>query len=108
MSAQADRPAGGRFRDAEGRDRGWASVVSLRPGGLSSLTVLDVTTEDSGLATFLRTLDSSPLYVDDGGGGVRYSFTWASGYENDGRFRVQGIVAGSADGRPRSHRPRRE
>jgi hypothetical protein len=88
---------GARFLDAQGRDRGWASKVAMRVHALSQLTVLDVTTSEPGLLAFLRTLDRDKLTVehtDDAN--HSYTFSWASGYDNGGRIRIQGAIATGA------------
>ncbi len=86
--------SGARFMDAEGRDRGWATKVTKRVNPLSGLTVLDVTTMDAGLAGFLRTLDRDRVTVEHTDElSDSYTFSWASGYEDGGRIRVQGTLA---------------
>ena len=84
---------GTRFFDEMKRDRGWASQVTRRVRRVDGLTTLDVTTEDSRLAMFLRSLDRSRLRVQNADGeGESYTFEWASGYENGSRVRVQGML----------------
>jgi hypothetical protein len=83
--------SGARFFDNRREDRGWASKVVRKLGGLAGLTVLDVLTNESGLAAFLKTLDRSPLLVQcTDTAGETYNFAWASGYENGAAIRIQG------------------
>jgi hypothetical protein len=84
---------GARFFDGRGKDRGWATRVTLRPPVVGRLTVLDVTTGESALASFLRTLDKSRLRVQrQGERAASYVFTWASGYANGAEIRVRGLL----------------
>jgi len=86
--------SGARFFDDRRQDRGWASKVVRRAGGLGGLTVLDVMTNETALAAFLRALDRSPLQVQyTDSAGDTYTFTWASGYENGASIRIQGRLA---------------
>ena len=89
----ANEQIGARFFDEHKRDRGWANKVVKRERALGRLVVLDVTTTDAGLLSFLGALDRSPLRVQqtDSEGGS-YTFAWASGYENGSTIRVQGIL----------------
>jgi hypothetical protein len=89
--------SGARFFDNRREDRGWASKVVRKVGGLGGLTILDVVTNESALAAFLKALDRSPLLVqctDDAG--ELYTFVWASGYENGAAIRIQGRLAAAA------------
>jgi hypothetical protein len=87
---------GARFYDANKRERGWASKVVRRELAVGRLTVLDVTSTDSSLLAFLGSLDRSPLQVQQTGDeGDSYTFAWASGYENGGKVRIQGILQGT-------------
>ena len=57
------------------------------------LIVLDVTTTDPALLSFLGALDKSPLRVQQTGAeGGSYTFAWASGYDNGSTVRVQGVL----------------
>ena len=86
--------SGARFFDDRRQDRGWASKVVRRAAGLGGLTVLDVVTNETSLAAFLRALDRSPLLVQyTDSEGETYRFTWASGYENGTAIRIQGRLA---------------
>jgi len=97
---------GARFFDDQKRDRGWASKVLRRESALGRLTVLDVTTTDPALLSFLGALDKSPVQVQETGTeGVCYRFVWASAYDNGPTVRVQGIledVWGTTPARERS------
>lgn len=85
---------GARFFDNRREDRGWASRVVRKLGGLGGLTVLDVLTNESALAAFLKALDRSPLLVQcTDTAGQTYNFAWASGYENGTAIRIQGRLA---------------
>jgi hypothetical protein len=85
--------SGARFFDEHRHDRGWASQVTRRVRRVDGLTTLDVTTTESRLAAFLSTLDRSPLRVQNTDtDGESYTFAWASGYENGGAIRVQGVL----------------
>jgi len=89
--------SGARFFDDRRQDRGWASKVVRRVGGLGGLTVLDVMTNETSLASFLKALDRSPLQVQyTDSEGDTYTFTWASGYENGSTIRIQGRLAVAA------------
>ena len=82
-----------RFFDEQRRDRGWASQVTRRVRRIDGLTTLDVTTNEAGLAAFLRSLERSRLRVqctDDEG--ESYTFAWASGYQNGSQIRIQGAL----------------
>jgi hypothetical protein len=84
---------GARFFDENKRDRGWASKVVKRERSLGRLIVLDVTSTDASLLSFLGALDRSPLRVQQtGSDGDSYTFAWASGYDNGATIRVQGIL----------------
>jgi hypothetical protein len=85
-------PGGARFYDERKQDRGCANIVVRRkPTG--RLVVLDITTTDAALGSFLRALDKAPLQVQQPGeDGVTYRFAWASGYANGAMVRVQGIL----------------
>jgi hypothetical protein len=90
---------GARFFDDQKRERGWAAKVVRRERAQGALVVLDVTTTDTDLRSFLGSLDRSPLRVQQTGDeGTTYLFAWASGYENGPMIRVQGILR---DGHPR-------
>ena len=89
--------SGARFFDERRQDRGWARSVVRRVGGLGGLTVLDVVTNETSLASFLRALDRSPIrvqYTDSEG--ETYTFVWASGYENGAAIRIQGRLAATS------------
>jgi hypothetical protein len=82
---------GARFLDANKRDRGWASRVTRRERSLHRLVVLDVTSTDAALRTFLGSLDRAPLTVQPTGDAADiYTFVWASGYDNGATIRIQG------------------
>ena len=84
---------GARFVDEHKRDRGWASKVVRRERALGRLVILDVTTDDPRLSSFLGALDKSPLLVQESDAeGKSYRFMWASGYENGATIRVQGVL----------------
>jgi len=88
---------GARFFDEQRRERGWAAKVVRRERSPGALVVLDVTTTDTGLKTFLGSLDRSPLRVQQTGDeGTNYTFLWASGYENGPMIRVQGVLREAA------------
>jgi hypothetical protein len=83
--------SGARFFDDRRQDRGLASRVVRKVSGLGGLTILDVVTDETLLASFLRALDRSPLLVQyTGDEGETYTFAWASGYENGAAIRIQG------------------
>jgi hypothetical protein len=82
-----------RFFDEKNRDRGCAGGVTKRIHAVTGLTILDVTGPEPNLTTFLTTLDKNRLTVHPtGSSGESYTFAWASGYDNDGRIRVQGVL----------------
>jgi hypothetical protein len=84
---------GARFFDEHKQDRGWATKVTRRPAAIGKLTVLDVTTTEPSLATFLMALDKCGLRVQHTDtSGESYTFKWASGYENGGQIRIQGVL----------------
>jgi len=86
-------PQGAQFYDEHKQDRGWAKVVVRRKPSLGGLVVLDITTTEPGLGSFLRALDKARLQVHETGeGGVTYRFAWASGYANGAMVRVQGVL----------------
>ena len=85
--------SGARFFDKQRRDRGWASQVRRWVRRIDGLTTLDVTTDESGLETFLSSLDRSPLRVQNTNGeGESYTFVWASGYKDGSKIRVHGVL----------------
>lgn len=87
----ANEQVGARFFDAEKRDRGWASKVLRRERSLDRLVVLDVTSTDAALRSFLSSLDQAPLSVQQTGDEAEsYTFVWASGYDNGATVRIQG------------------
>jgi hypothetical protein len=84
---------GGRFFDQNKRDLGWAFKVSRRTPLVGSLTVLDVSTTETGLASSLLCLDHKRLFVEGNGpSGLSYTFAWASGYANGRDIRIQGML----------------
>ena len=84
---------GARFVDENKAERGWASKVVRRERALGSLVILDITTSDRELSSFLVALDRSPLLVQQTDlEGASYHFAWASGYENGNTIRVQGVL----------------
>jgi len=84
---------GARFFDARKLERGWAEKVVRRERAVGALVVLEVTTTDTDLRSFLGSLDRAPLRVQPTGDeATTYSFAWASGYENGPTIRVQGIL----------------
>jgi hypothetical protein len=84
---------GARFFDSRKLERGWAEKVVRRERAMGALVVLEVTTTDADLRSFLGSLDKSPLRVQPTGEeATTYSFAWASGYENGPTIRVQGIL----------------
>jgi hypothetical protein len=103
MIGEQNRGGAG-FFDAEGRYRGWASVVTRRDPVFSGLTVIDVVGADAVLIPFLTRLDRSRLVVEaPATGDTLFHFRWASGYENGNDVRIQGVLeaAGTASrGRP--------
>jgi hypothetical protein len=89
------KTGGARFFDERKQDRGWASRVTRRVRAIDGLTTLDVTTNELQLAAFLGALDRARLRVESTDAqGECYSFVWASGYENGGQIRVQGVLEG--------------
>jgi len=95
----ASEQSGARFFDEQKRERGWAAKVVRRERAPGALVVLDVTTTDADLKSFLGSLDRSALRVQQTGiEGTTYVFVWASGYENGPTIRVQGVLR---DGGPR-------
>ena len=87
---------GARFFDADKRDRGWASKVVRRERPLDRLVVLEVTSTDAALRSFLSSLDRAPLSVQQTGDDAEsYTFAWASGYENGATVRIQGRLQGA-------------
>ena len=85
--------SGARFFDAQKRERGWAAKVIRRQHAPGALVVLEVTTTDADLKSFLGSLDRSELRVQQTGiEGTTYAFAWASGYENGPTIRVQGVL----------------
>jgi hypothetical protein len=87
---------GARFIDEHKHDRGWARKVVRRERALGQLVVLDVTTTDASLLSFLSSLDRSPLSVQQTGDeGESYTFEWASGYDNGASVRIQGRLRGT-------------
>jgi hypothetical protein len=90
-----DEQAGARFFDEKKRERGWAAKVVRRERAPGALVILEVTTQDSDLKSFLGSLDRSPLRVQQTGAeGTSFVFAWASGYDNGPTIRVQGVLAG--------------
>lgn len=86
-------PNGARFFDARKQERGWATKVVRRERAWGTLVVLDVTTTDAELKSFLASLDRAPLRVQPTGEeGTTYTFAWASGYDNGPTIRIQGVV----------------
>lgn len=94
-SVVGDEQGGATFFDGKKREVGWASLVRKRAQGLTRLTVLDVTTRETSLATFLRTLDRGRLIVRWQNTDSPYVFAWASGYPNGDSIRVQGMLESS-------------
>jgi hypothetical protein len=85
--------AGARFFDERKQERGWATKVVRRAHAPGALVVLEVTTKDTDLKSFLGSLDRSPLHVQQTGDeGTSYVFAWASGYDNGPTIRVQGVL----------------
>ena len=92
----ANEQIGARFFDGDKRDRGWATKVVRRERSLDRLVVLDVTSTDAALRTFLSSLDQAPLSVQQTGDEAEsYTFAWASGYDNGATVRVQGRLQGA-------------
>ena len=72
--------SGARFFDDQKRERGWAVKVVRRERAPGALVILDVTTTDVDLKSFLGSLDRSPLRVQQTGDeGTNHTFAWASG-----------------------------
>lgn len=91
---QPTERGGARFFDEDSRDRGWAAKVTKRVQALTGLTVLDIASSEPMLTDFLTALDKGRLTVQHtDASGERYTFSWASGYENGKEIRVQGVVA---------------
>jgi hypothetical protein len=90
---------GARFFDERKQERGWATKVVRRERAPGALVILEVTTKDTDLKSFLASLDRSPLRVQQTGDeGTSYAFAWASGYDNGPTIRVQGILRQSSAG----------
>ena len=91
----AEAEVGARFFDSKRRDLGWACRVSERAASLGNLTVLDVTTTETALASSLVLLDKKRLFVKSCDPlGRSYAFAWASGYGNGRQIRIQGVLEG--------------
>jgi hypothetical protein len=89
----SDAGSGARFFDENKADRGWASKVTRRAQSIGRLTVLDVVTTEPLLAAFLICLDKAHLRVERTDVfGAAYVFAWASGYDNGGQIRIQGVL----------------
>ncbi len=96
VATQSDGTSSARFFDEKNQDRGWAKKVTKRAKAVGRLTVLDVVTTEDSLARFLTSLDKSALVVQCTDlAGDSYSFAWASGYDNGGAIRIQGLLVGS-------------
>jgi hypothetical protein len=96
MEIPSSETSSARFFDDLRQDRGWAQKVAKRPQGIGRLTVLDVVTNDSQLASFLEGLDHSGLRVQCTDlGGESYDFAWASGYANGSGIRIRGLLVGA-------------
>jgi hypothetical protein len=96
MEIPSNETSSARFFDDLKQDRGWAKKVTKRPKGIGRLTVLDVVTSDSQLASFLEGLDHSGLRVQCTDlGGESYEFAWASGYANGSGIRIRGLLVGA-------------
>jgi hypothetical protein len=92
----ANEQSGARFFDERKQERGWATKVVRRERAPGALVMLDVTTKDIDLKSFLGSLDKSPLRIQETGTeGTSYAFAWASGYDNGPTIRIQGILRGS-------------
>jgi hypothetical protein len=92
-SLPSDAQTGARFFDHSKRDLGWAFNVSKRTPLLGSLTILDVSTDDTALAESLVSLDKARLFVQGSGPSApSYIFVWASGYANGNHIRIQGML----------------
>jgi hypothetical protein len=84
---------GARFFDEDSRDRGWAAKVSKRVVALTGVTILEVTATEPTLTEYLAALDRGRLTVQHtDASGERYTFAWASGYEDGNEIRIQGVV----------------
>jgi hypothetical protein len=95
----ADEQSGARFFDEQKRERGWATKVVRRERAPGALVVLEVTTTNADLKSFLGSLDRSALRVQQTGiEGTTYVFAWASGYENGATVRVQGVLRDGGPG----------
>ncbi len=93
MSPSGNPPGeGATFFDHNRRNLGWATRVLRRKPSLGGLTVLDVSTAEPRLAASLRALDKDPLFVSGDRAGNSLTFAWASGYENGGGIRIQGVL----------------
>jgi hypothetical protein len=96
MDNTSDGTSGARFFDEKKQDRGWAKRVTKRANAVGRLTVLDVMTTETALASFLTGLDRSSLRVQCTDlSGDSYMFEWASGYDNGSQIRIQGVLVGS-------------
>jgi hypothetical protein len=95
METPSSETRSARFFDAQKQDRGWAQKVTRRPNAIGRLTVLDVVTNDSQLASYLEGLDHSGLHVQCTDlEGASYEFEWASGYANGSQIRIRGVLVG--------------
>lgn len=93
MKSESEERSGARFFDEKSRDRGWAGKVTRRVQQVTGLTILDVTTPEPSLASFLTALDKARLSVQHTGTSAEsYTFVWASGYANGTDIRVQGVL----------------
>jgi hypothetical protein len=96
MEVTSEGVSGARFFDENKEDRGWAKKVTMRAHSFGRLTILDVTTTEPLLATFLTRLDRAKLHVQcTDTVGASYTFAWASGYENGPQIRIQGVLVGA-------------
>jgi hypothetical protein len=94
MEFAQDGSSTARFFDDKNQDRGWAKKVTKRTKAIGRLTVLDVVTTETALASFLTGLDRGALRVQcTDFSGASYRFEWASGYENGSQIRIQGVLA---------------
>jgi hypothetical protein len=95
MEIQSSETGRARVLDAQKQDRGSAQKVTRRPNAIGRLTVLDVVTNDSQLASFLEGLDHSGLHIQcKDVEGTSYEFEWASGYANGSQIRIRGVLVG--------------
>jgi hypothetical protein len=95
MEALRDETRAARVLDAQRQDRGWAQTKTRRPNAIGRLTVLDVVTNDSQLASFLEGLDHSGLHIQCADvEGTSYEFEGASGYANGSQIRIRGVLVG--------------